>query len=60
MRTIRNVRIRFMDREVECLALFDSGSGVTMLDVISLKIALAPLDKGSPGCLSFTGSLVCI
>jgi len=28
---IRNVRIRFMDREVECLALFDSGSRVTIV-----------------------------
>jgi len=30
VRAIRNVRIKFMDREVECLALFDSGSGVTV------------------------------
>jgi len=31
VRTIRNVRIRFMGREVECLALFDSGSRVTIV-----------------------------
>lgn len=31
MRASRNVKIRLMNREVEALALFDSGSGVTVV-----------------------------
>jgi len=34
VRAVRNVRIKFMDKEVECLALFDSGSGVTAIQRI--------------------------
>jgi hypothetical protein len=28
-RALRNVKIRLLDREVDCMALFDTGSGVT-------------------------------
>ncbi|MCS7367607.1 MAG: hypothetical protein NDF52_06990 [archaeon YNP-WB-062] len=29
MRALKNVVVRFLDREVSCMALFDTGSGVT-------------------------------
>jgi len=34
VRAVRNVRVKFMGEEVECLALFDSGSGVTVIQRI--------------------------
>jgi hypothetical protein len=29
MRVLKNVGIRFLDKEISCTALFDTGSGVT-------------------------------
>lgn len=31
MRAVKNVKLRFMNREVECTALFDTGSGYTIV-----------------------------
>ena len=31
MRALKNVRIKFMDKEVSCTALFDTGSGITVI-----------------------------
>jgi len=31
MRALKTVRIRFVDKEVDCLALFDTGSGYTVV-----------------------------
>lgn len=60
MRALRNVKIRLMNREVEALALFDSGSGVTAVQrtFFEKSFGAAWLRLGKPLKLCCNGEFI--
>jgi hypothetical protein len=43
MRALKNVEIRFLDKKVSCMALFDTGSGVTAVQRILFERSFGAL-----------------